>query len=348
MSDKHRHGDKRRPRPEEKKGSHKRERRAIAIILLSLITLGGLVTVVLNFGEVGDFAEQAARARPRWLLLAVGAQICAFLVQSLVWWIVLHKLGSRKSLADLFALSVGKLFADQAVPSAGISGAFFLLHALGGRGVAREDAFTVFIFGAVSFITAFLIAAAASFAYIAFAGGDGAFRTTEMAALTALGVLLGVILFVFLFLRFGPTRRLLTRIKPVGRFLELARIAAMRIGEAKWLFFFCVLLQLVARAFDGATLWVAFFAIGEQTPFLTSLIGVNIASAAATAAPTPMGIGTFEAGLLASLTALGISVESALTTTLLYRGLSLWAPLGIGFFLVQRELLRRRQLAEHR
>ena len=59
------------------------------------------------------------------------------------------------------------------------------------------------------------------------------------------------------------------------------------------------------------------------------------ASVAATVAPMPMGLGTFEAGMMATLNVFGMSIEGALTATLLFRGLSLWLPLIPGFYIIQ-------------
>jgi uncharacterized membrane protein YbhN (UPF0104 family) len=48
---------------------------------------------------------------------------------------------------------------------------------------------------------------------------------------------------------------------------------------------------------------------------------------AATIAPAPGGLGTFEAGSMAMLTLLCVPVESALAATLLLRGFTFWLPM---------------------
>lgn len=320
-----------------------RSRRRIAFIVFALIGLAGVVTFVLNISELGAFAEQISRARPSWLLLAVGAQGWAFFFQSLVWWRVLRRLGHPRPLTDLFTLSIGKLFADQTLPSAGLSGAFFIMLALTGRGVPREDAFVAFVFGAASFIAAFVIAVVASFAFLSLHHNAPSFLADGAGLLYLLGGLAVLVLAVTVALKTPPIRAWLARKGAVFRLAELAGPTVVRISAEKSLFFSFVLLQLAARAADGVTLWLAFRAIGETAAIEACLVGVSIASLAATLAPTPMGIATFEAGLVATLSTLGVSLESALTTTLFYRGLTLWAPLALGFFIVQRELLRGRK-----
>jgi uncharacterized membrane protein YbhN (UPF0104 family) len=320
-----------------------RSRRRVAVIVFALIGLAGIITFVLNTSELGAFADQISRARPSWLLLAVGAQGWAFFFQSLVWWRVLRRLDRPLPLTDLFTLSIGKLFADQSLPSAGLSGAFFIMLALTGRGVPREDAFAAFVFGAASFIAAFFIAVIASFAVLALHDDAPSFLADGSALLYVFGGLAVLILMVAIALKIPRFRAWLGRRGAVLKVAELAGPTAARIGAEKSLFFSFVLLQLAARAADGVTLWLAFRAIGETAPIEACLVGVSIAALAATLAPTPMGIGTFEAGLVATLSAIGVSLESALTATLLFRGLSLWMPLAFGFFIVQRELLRGRK-----
>lgn len=322
-----------------------RSRRRIALIVFALIGLAGVITFVLNISEFGAFTNQLSGARPSWLLLAVGAQGWAFFFQSLVWWRVLRRLGRPRPLTDLFTLSIGKLFADQTLPSAGLSGAFFIMLALTGRGVPREDAFVAFVFGAASFIAAFFIAVIASFAFLTLHDDAPSFLADGSALLYILGGLALALLAVATAVQIPRVRAWLGRRRAALKLAELAGPTAARIGAEKSLFFSFVLLQLAARAADGVTLWLAFRAIGEMASIEACLVGVSIASLAATLAPTPMGIATFEAGLVATLSALGVSLESALTTTLFYRGLTLWAPLVLGFFIVQRELLRGRKKA---
>lgn len=319
-----------------------RGRRRIMSLAFGLIALAGLIIFVLHSGDLSAFASQVAKAQPLWLILAIGAQICTYLSQALVWWLVLRRLGQRKPLAELFILSIGKLFADQALPSAGLSGAFFIMLALTRRGTPREAAFTGFVFSSISFFAAFLLAVIAGFAIVAmYNGAPSLLGNGAIAYAIALLALLIVIAFVALN-RMPQVRAWLVRRKAIIELKNFAGPALTRVGMEKSLFVRFVLLQLSTRVFDSITLWLAFRAIGESAPMPACFAGVSLASLAATVAPTPMGLGAFEAGLVATLSALGASMEAALTTTLLYRGLSLWAPLMFGFFIVQHEVLRAR------
>jgi len=52
------------------------------------------------------------------------------------------------------------------------------------------------------------------------------------------------------------------------------------------------------------------------------------------AVPTPGGLGGIEAGILAGLIACGVPAAPALAATLIYRGLTYWAPIIPGLFVL--------------
>ena len=311
----------------------------IALLLVGLVFVAAIVGAVMNVGEIRAFAEQAANAAPVWLVFAFGAQCGAFLIAALVWRIVLLRLETPLSLPRLFPLGVAKLFADQALPSAGVSGAVFIVHALRRRGVSSDAAFIAFVFGAVTFITAFMIASAgALYALAGFENAPPVVRTGVMTLGWVLAGSAGVVGFLsaVYIIKEPPW---LTRSKLLSRTTSLIRIAVAAVASRGALFILMVALQLGARGLDALTLMLCFAAIGTEVSFVACLIAISIASLAATLAPMPMGLGPFESGLIAVMTIYGAPLEATLTAALLYRGLSLWLPLIPGFFIVQRELL---------
>lgn len=103
-----------------------------------LLLLGGLVLVVTHAGELGRFIELARNARPQWLLAALVLQFCTYLSAAAAWHLPLRAGGSSIPICTLLPLSVAKLFSDQVLPSAGVSGTAFQLAALTRRGVMAE------------------------------------------------------------------------------------------------------------------------------------------------------------------------------------------------------------------
>jgi uncharacterized protein (TIRG00374 family) len=86
-------------------------------------------------------------------------------------------------------------------------------------------------------------------------------------------------------------------------------------------------------------------AVGIHLDFVASLVVFTFGSAVRNITPTPGGLGGFEAGLVAGLIAYKVSSSHALAAVLLYRLISYWLPLVIGFIAFvdvdRRHLLRR-------
>ena len=315
-----------------------RRQSRLSLFLVGVLCLAAVIGVTLRFGEINAFAAQASRAEPIWLLCALAAQTISFLCASFIWWAVLRKLALKVSLLDLFPLSVAKLFADQALPSGGVSGALFIMHALKRRGAAWDQAFTAFVFGSGSFIVAFVVAAVISLAVLAATPLTPPIVTRLIAVFSAavFGALaIGAALAVFA----DPIRRRMESRPAIRRAASFARLAVRTVIAERGLFAGVAGVQLGARALDALTLWFTFFAIGAETSYAAAFVAVSVASVAATIAPTPMGLGPFEAAIVGVFTVYGTPVETALTTCLLYRGFSLWLPLVPGFVVAQRELL---------
>jgi len=60
----------------------------------------------------------------------------------------------------------------------------------------------------------------------------------------------------------------------------------------------------------------------------------------ATVSLLPGGVGPFEAGSVAALRLLGVSLEVSVAATLLVRGYTLWLPMLPGLWLARREMAR--------
>lgn len=317
------------------------KRPKLAGVIIALVAIAGLVALAFHIEDIGAFATRLSETDLRWLALTLLAQIFAFLAQAFAWGLVLRRRKSPISTAGLLTLSIGKLFADQAIPSAGVSGGAFLVHALTRRGVAAVDAFAVFVFAATASITAFLAFAAGSLAYVAAADESVEGLSLGDANLMPIAIGAAILLLVILALFLLASGRLPAHSAALRKTARAALDAIKLVGVEKGLFLQCLLLQSAARLFDGVTLWLVFYALGDSVSFFVCIIAVSLASLAATVAPTPMGLGSFEAGLTAALAAQGLGIEPAFAGGLIYRGLSLGLPLAIGFFVVQRELLKK-------
>jgi uncharacterized protein (TIRG00374 family) len=76
--------------------------------------------------------------------------------------------------------------------------------------------------------------------------------------------------------------------------------------------------------------WLCINAVHVAVSFVTALIVFSFGIALGTATPTPGGLGSVEAGLVAGLVACRVDGEAALAAVLLFRLISFWLPLLIG------------------
>lgn len=321
---------------------HHRRRRWIAFTIVGVIALAAVILVAINVGEIGAFAVQAARAKPEWLGVAALSQLATYACLSTVWARVLARVGSPQPFLMLYPLSVAKLFADQAIPSGGVSGAVFFLHALGRRGVPHRLAFSVFVFNTAAFFAAFLSATMISFAALATAEDAPPALAASIAGFAAIIMLILVVTFIIFVLRPTTLPAWTTKIPKFTQAREWLQTAARHINAERRLFFEATAIQFSIRLIDGLTVFLIFLAIGGSAPYAACFFAVVIASVAATIGPVPMGLGTFEAGMVAALKVFDAPIEDALTVTLIFRGLSLWLPLLPGFYIIQREILGKK------
>ncbi|WP_208759579.1 lysylphosphatidylglycerol synthase domain-containing protein [Sphingobium fuliginis] len=106
---------------------------------ISVLTVAALVGVVLHFGEVETFLQLLARAHPLWLAVAILLQLSTYVSVASGWSAVLRRAGSPQPFGKLLRIAITKLFADQAVPSAGMGGNVLLVDQLMALGSARAQ-----------------------------------------------------------------------------------------------------------------------------------------------------------------------------------------------------------------
>jgi uncharacterized protein (TIRG00374 family) len=78
-------------------------------------------------------------------------------------------------------------------------------------------------------------------------------------------------------------------------------------------------------------LWSSIQAFGGTTSFVTVTVVTMVGGTLASAAPTPGGVGAVEAALIGGLAAFGVTAAIAVPSVLLYRVLTCWLPVFIGW-----------------
>lgn len=94
---------------------------------------------------------------------------------------------------------------------------------------------------------------------------------------------------------------------------------------------------------SALALWASIEAFGGDASFVTVTIVTMVGGTLASAAPTPGGVGAVEAALIGGLAAFGLSAAVAVPAVLLYRILTCWLPVFLGWpimrYLTNREMV---------
>lgn len=307
----------------------------IAPWLAGILCLAALVAVVTHAGELRTFVTILQHARPWLLTIAVVLQISTYMSVALCWRAVLADTGQAPPLKKLIRLSIAKLFADQAIPSAGLSGNMLLIERLVASGVRRPVAVAAMAMAIVGYYCAYVVMALAVLLLLWL--HKNATILLASAVSIFLVVALSIITLVFLLLtRSSDLPRAVKQWKPLRRLSDLlAEVPRGVLGQ--W----PLLLQVTGFSgavflADATTLWVILAAIGMPTAFTSAFIAFILASMAVTLGPIPMGLGSFEGVSIGMLRALGVPIEAAATAVLVFRGFTLWLPLLPGMALTRR------------
>lgn len=82
---------------------------------------------------------------------------------------------------------------------------------------------------------------------------------------------------------------------------------------------------------NAFALWASIEAFSGNTSFITVTVVTMIGGTLASAAPTPGGVGAVEAALIGGLAAFGMAAAVAVPAVLLYRVLTTWLPVFVGW-----------------
>ncbi|MET3665779.1 lysylphosphatidylglycerol synthase transmembrane domain-containing protein [Caulobacter sp. 1776] len=302
--------------------------------LLGAATAAALVWAVFHFGELTAFAQLLRRAQPAWLALALALQILTYVSVSAGWGLVLARARSPRSLWVLTPIAVTKLFADQAMPTAGLGGNIVLIDQLRRLGVARGTAVAALLVSLIGYYLAY--AALALVMLLLLWMHDHATPLMVGLVTTFLLVALSVpALALWLRGRGGkPLPTVVERIGPVRLLLQTLGQAPADLVADRRLIAGVAACNGLVFLIDAATLLACRLALGGDASFATSFIALMMASIVATLGPVPLGLGTFEATCTATQHLLGVPLEQSFTATIVLRLLTLWAPMLPGLALL--------------
>jgi glycosyltransferase 2 family protein len=308
--------------------------------LFGAVVLAGLVTFIMHFGAIEIFVAKLRGANPLWLAAALSCQLAPYLSAAAVWFRVLKGAGSPLPFLSLLRLAFVELFANQAVPTGGLSGSLMVVRGLIRRGIASAVAVTALLIAALSYYAAYFMVGLLAFVLLWHSGDlNAAWRALSIAfaiVVTALGMAL-------LLISRSRDDLIPDAIQHWRPFAQLARmLSQVRVDMLRdpRLILETVALESGIFLLDAATLWCTGRAVGLNVDVGSTFMSFTLASVVATLSPIPLGLRSFEGTCTGLLHLMGGGLEASLAATLILRGLTLWLPMLPGLIMLRREAIK--------
>jgi len=278
-----------------------------------------------------------ARVSWHWLGLAVLFEAASIVVFARLQRLLLRAGGVRLRLRTLVEITVAGNAVSATLPGGVAWAASWAFGQLKRRGVDPFLRVWVFLVaGAVSSFALFLVV----FAGIEFAGGRGPVANLRWAALALASIPVAAVMAGGV-RHTRPARALGSWIireldsVPGGRWLVrsvravVTRVGAIHMGPLRWaqVLGFALLNWL----YDCMVLVVSLVALHVPVPWRGIFVVYGLTQIAATIPITPGGLGVVEGGLVALLHAYGVPTEQAFAVTILFRIVSFWGLVPIGW-----------------
>jgi Mg2+-importing ATPase len=297
-----------------------------------------VIAATMHFAEARAFVRLLERANPSWILVAVLLQLATYAAQGSVWRRVAGAAGYRLSRRTAFELGLAKLFADQALPSAGLSSSLLIARSLEQRHVPPAAVKAAVLIDLASYHAAYALALIAALAILVSHREANAVIVTSAVLFLFFSTTLSAAVVALAGKRHDRLARPLRHVPGAQKALEFLAGANARLVSAPRVFAGTVGLHVTIVALDAVTMWMLTRALGAYVPPPGVFAGFMVASLFRTMGVVPGGLGTFEATSVLMLRLAGLDLAGALSATLLFRGLSFWLPMLPGYWASRRVL----------
>lgn len=307
-------------------------------MLFGIAALAAVIVAATHFSEARDFARLTEHAQPWWLTLAIILQAGTYLAQAQVLCAVARAGRSGLGLLTAARLGLAKLFTEQALPSAGLSGTLVLAAGLERRGLPRPVVAAALVVDLASFYVAYVLCLAVALVITAVHGE----QSTVILLVSLVFMLFGVGLTIMVLALSGrgarAVPRRLRRLSPVRAAIGFLENADRRLSRDPRLLLEATAYQLAIVLCDSATMWVLIHSLGGHGSVSGVFASFMSSSLLRTVGLMPGGLGTFEAASVLTLSMVGVPTAVALAATLLFRGLSFWLPMIPGLWFSRHEV----------
>ncbi|MDD7385365.1 MAG: lysylphosphatidylglycerol synthase transmembrane domain-containing protein [Actinomycetaceae bacterium] len=307
--------------------------KAIPPLKLRRFSLKSLATAIIGFialfivlGSINfnELKNALAQANVIWILVAIlGSAItyvgAAMPLQALT----AEKITLLNSMRVHLAASMVSLVAPAGVGPAALNLRFLQkANVPTAVGVA-----TVTLVQVIQFVTTILMLAILGLT----TGEVGTLTLPSRATFVVIGVVIALIAIVFLVPQ--VRRWILAKIRPI---IVQIRPRLVWIGAHPGRIAYAALGALIQPVGYVLCFGASLAAFGRSLPLLTLTITYLVSNSVGSVIPSPGGIGPVEAALVGGLTLSGIPSAVALSTALLYRLVTFWGPVPVGWIAMQR------------
>jgi uncharacterized protein (TIRG00374 family) len=299
---------------------------------LAIAIIAGVVAIATHYGDVLMLFQLMRKAKPRWLAAALVAQAITYFTQAEIWRIVGKKTGTALPLSLLYKLALSKLFVDQALPSAGVSGTVVVAKSLSGRGLSDGAVVAAVVINTTSFFSSYVVALGIALVIVIESGRANSLVVYASLAFMILGAGLTAGMLALTPERLSHIPKRIQRFRFVQNALKDVQNADSNLVRDAWLQTVAGFYQLLTFLLDAATLWMLTYSLGGQASLKGVFAAFMIANLFRTISFIPGGLGTFEAGVIYMLKTDGVAYSTGLAAALLFRGITFFLPMAPGMW----------------